>query len=83
MEVGAVFGEMPIFPGVGRRASGVQVSKEGGEQREILPPNKNPISPSKCRFLSKFPKAHSCNVMLTSINGPCLCCFSQSLDTRR
>lgn len=67
-----------------RGASGVQVSKEAGEQRETLCPNKNPLSPSKCRFFwSKFPKAHSCNVILTSINGPCLCCFSQSLDTRR
>lgn len=78
----AVFGAMPHFPGLGRRASGVCVRKEGA-QRVTLPPNENPVSPSKCRFLSKFPKAHSCNAVLTSINGPCLCRFSRSLDTGR
>ena len=55
-------------------ASGVQIRKER-TQKEALPPNKNPVSPSKCRFLSKFLKAHSCNSLLTSINGPCLCAW--------
>lgn len=63
-------------------ASSVWVRKEG-TQRETLTSDKAPINPWKCRLLSKFPKAHSCNSMLTSINGPCLCCFSQSLDTTR
>lgn len=41
-----------------RGASGVQVGKEAGEQRETLCPNKNPLSPSKCRFfLVKIPKS--------------------------
>lgn len=62
-------------------ASGVQMKE--GAQRETLLPNKKPVSPSKCRFLSKFPKAHSCNSMFTSINGPCLCCFRKYLDMRR
>lgn len=73
---------MWLFSDIGRMASRVWVRKEGA-QRETLTSNKNPIYPSKCRLLSKFPKAHSCSAMLTSINGPCLCCFSQSLDTRR
>lgn len=39
MDVGVLFGEMSIFPGAGRRANGVQVSKEvewGDRERERL-----------------------------------------------
>lgn len=60
----------------------MQMRKEGAH-REILPPKKNPIASSKCRFLSKFPKAHSCNSMLMSINGPCLYCFRKYLHMKR
>lgn len=81
-DVLALFQEVESFPDIGRMASSVWVRK-GGAQRKTLTSDKTPINPWKCRLLSKFPKAHSCNSMLTSINGPCLCCFSQSLDTRR
>lgn len=62
-------------------ASGVQMRKEGHRERLCLLTKKT-ITPAKCRFLSKFPKAHSCTSMLTFIKGPCLCCFRKYLDTR-
>ena len=81
-DVLALLQEVESFPDIDKMASSVWVSKEGA-QRETLTSDKIPINPWKCRLLSKFPNAHSCNSMLTSINGPCLCCFSQSLDTAR
>lgn len=75
-DIGALLEEMPSFPGVGRRASGVQVKKEG-PCRKILPPHRNPLS-KNANFCENSSKAR-----LTSITSPGVHYFNPSPATRR